>query len=52
MLSRIKIEEYMEFELFGVFQVKPVTKNMVLMSPVTHFIHLRIKLDLVILVYF
>ena len=45
MFSNIKINEYMEFELSGVFWVNVVTKNIVLGSLGTHFMHLRVKSD-------
>ena len=34
-VSNMKMEEYMEFELSGIFRVKLVAKNVVLGSPVT-----------------
>ena len=42
MFSSIKMEEYMESELFGFFWVKMVAKNIVLGSPGTHFMHMRV----------
>ena len=41
--SSIKMEEYMEPELSGIFWVKMVVKNIVLGSPGTHFIHIKFK---------
>ena len=43
MFSSTKMEEYMEFESSGIFRVKLVAKNIALGSPVTHFMHLRVK---------
>ena len=43
MFSSIKIEEYMEFELSGIFPVKLVTKNIMSGSPGTQFMHMRVK---------
>ena len=40
MLSDIKMEEFMESELSGIFQVELVTKNVVLGSSGTHFMHM------------
>ena len=37
------MEEYMESELSGIFQVKLVTKNIVLGSPGTQFMHMRVN---------
>ena len=37
------MEEYMESELFGIFRVKLVTKNIVRGSPGTQFMHMRVK---------
>ena len=42
-LSSIKMEEYMESELSGIFRVKLVTKNIVCGSPGTQFMHMRVK---------
>ena len=42
MFSSIKIEECMEPELSGIFRDKMV-KNIVLGSPGTHFMHMRVK---------
>ena len=41
--SSIKLEEYMEPERSGIIQVKVVTKNILLGSLGTHFMHLRVK---------
>ena len=41
--SSIKMEKYMEPELSGFFWVKMVTKNIVLGSPGTHFMYMRVK---------
>ena len=38
--------EYMESELYGIFRVKLVTKNIVRESPGTHFMHMRVKMSL------
>ena len=43
MFSSIKMEEYMEPELSGLFWVKRVAKNIVLGSPGIHFMHMRVK---------
>ena len=43
MFSSIKMEEYMEPELSGIFWVKMVAKNIVLGFPGTHFMHRRVK---------
>ena len=43
MFSSIKMEEYMESEHSGIFWVKLVAKNIVLGSPGTHFMHMRVK---------
>ena len=45
MFSSIKMEEYMESELSGIFRVKLVTKNIERGSPWTQFIHVRVKLN-------
>ena len=37
------MEEFMEFELSGIFPVKLVTKNIVCGSPGTQFMHVRVK---------
>ena len=41
MFSNMKIEEYMESELSGIFRVKLVTKNTVLKSPGAHLRELK-----------
>ena len=41
--SSIKMEEYMEPELSGFFWVKMVAKNIVLGSPGTQLMHMRVK---------
>ena len=46
MFSSIKMEEYMESELSGIFRVKLVTKNTVCGSPGTQFMHMRVKLNM------
>ena len=43
MFCSIKLEEYVESELSGIFWVKVVTKNIVLGSLGTHFMHMRVK---------
>ena len=43
MFSSIKMEEYMESELSGIFWVKLVAKNIVLGSSGTHFMHMRVN---------
>ena len=43
MFSSIKMEEYMESELSGIFRVKLVAKNIMLGSSRTHFRHMRVK---------
>ena len=43
MFRSTKMEEYMEPELSGNFWVKMVTKNIVLGSPGTHFMHMTVK---------
>ena len=43
MFSSIKMEEYMESELSGIFRVKLVTKNVVRGSQGTQFMHMRVK---------
>ena len=43
MFSSIKMEEYMEFELSGIFWVKMVTTNIVFGSLWTHFVHMSVK---------
>lgn len=39
----MKMDEYMEFELSGVFQLKLKAKSIVLGSTGTHFMHTRVK---------
>ena len=46
MSPSIKMKEYIEPELSGIFRVKMVAKNMVLGSPGTHFMHMRVKVPL------
>ena len=41
--SSMKIEEYMESEVSGIFWVKMVAKNIVLVSLKTHFSYMRVK---------
>ena len=41
--TSIKMEEYMESGLTGIFWVKLVTKNIVFGSSGTHFIHMRVN---------
>ena len=41
--SSIKIGKYMESELFGIFWVKLVAKNIVRRSPGNHFMYMRVK---------
>ena len=43
MFSIMKMTEYMKSELSGIFQGKLVTKSMLLGSPGTHFMHMRVK---------
>ena len=43
MFSSMKMEEYMESELSGIFRVKLVTKHIVFWSPGTHFMHMSVK---------
>ena len=43
MFSGIKMEQYMEAELSGIFLVKMVAKNTVLGSSGIHFMHMRVK---------
>ena len=40
------MEEYVESELSGIFQVKLVTKNIVRGSRGTQFMHMRVKVGL------
>ena len=44
MFSSIKMEEYMESELPGIFRVKLVTKNIEGGSPGTQFMHTRVNI--------
>ena len=39
----MKMKEYMESELSGIFRVKQVAKNTVFGSPGTHFMHMRVN---------
>ena len=48
MFSSIKMEEYIESELSGIFRVKPVTKNIVRGSLGTHFMHMKVNLRLIL----
>ena len=43
MFPSIKMKEYIEPELSGIFWVKMVAKYMVLGSPGTHFMHMRVN---------
>ena len=43
MFSGIKMEEFMESEHSGIFRVELVTKNVVLGSSGTHFMHMKVK---------
>ena len=43
MLSSIKMEEYVEPELSGIFWIKMTCKNIMLGSLGTHFMHMRVK---------
>ena len=43
MFCSIKLEEYVESELSGIFWIKVVTKKIVLGSLGTHFMHMRVK---------
>ena len=43
MFSGIKMEEYMEPELSGIFWVKIVAKKTVLRSPGTHFMYMMVN---------
>ena len=36
----------MESDLSGIFRVKPVTKNIVLVCPGTHFMHMSVNNEL------
>ena len=46
--SRKKMEKYIKSEFFSIFQIKPVARSTVLWSLETHFMHIRVKLDLFI----
>ena len=46
LISSMKMEEYMESEFSGIFRLKLVAKNIVLGSPMTHFIHISVYLFL------
>ena len=46
MFSRMKMKEFMESELSGIFLVKVVAKNTVFGSPGTHLMRMRVKIDL------
>ena len=39
----MKMDEYMESELSGIFPVKLAVKNIVLGFPGTHFMHMRVE---------
>ena len=43
MFSSIKMEEYMEPKLSGIFGVRMVAKNKVFGSTGTHFMHMRVN---------
>ena len=43
MFFRMKKKEYMDSELSGIFRANVVAKNIVLWSPGTHFMHMRVK---------
>ena len=45
------MEEYMESELSGIFRVKLVTKNIVRGFPATQFMHMRVKLMIMLIGY-
>ena len=45
MFPSIKMEKYIEPELYSTFWVKLVTKNIVLGSPGTNFMHMWVKLS-------
>ena len=51
MFSSIKMEEYIESELSGIFRVKLVTKNIERGSPGTQFMHTRVKEVKIIILY-
>ena len=44
MFSGINMEEFMEYEHSGIFRVELVTKNVVLGSSGTHFMHMRVNI--------
>ena len=44
MFSSIKMEEYMESELSGIFTVKPVGRKIMLGYPRAHFVYMRVKI--------
>ena len=44
MFSSIKMKEYMKLELSGIFWVKMIAINVVLGTPGTHFMHMKVKL--------
>ena len=44
MLSSINKEEFMEFELSGIFQVKLVAKNIALGSMGTQFMYMKVNM--------
>ena len=48
MFSSIKMEEYTESELSGIFRVKLVTKNIERGSPGTQFMHMMVKIILIV----
>ena len=43
MFLSITVEEYIKPDLSGIFWTKMVAKNIVLGSPGTHFMHIRVK---------
>ena len=49
MFPSIKMEEYMENELSGILWVKMVAKNIVLWSPGTNFMHMRVNIQAMLL---
>ena len=50
MFSSIKIEEFMESKHSAVFRVELVTKNAVLESWGTHFMHMRVNRQIFFLI--
>ena len=40
MFSTMEMEEYIEYELSGIFQIKLVVKNMMIGSPETHVMYM------------